>query len=94
MSNIFYTSTVSFWYGFDTYYGKQVDEDLPVNPKDPATYSYTTTVNYQNTRSFTLTEDQEGWCTDCNFIFAVRSMKETTWAITAELGYGKSRRSA
>ena len=76
------------------FYGKEADSILPINPQDPGTYSYTATVNYQNTRSFMLTEDQEGWCTDCTFVCAVRSMKETTWAITAELGYGGAGRGA
>jgi len=89
MSNIFYTSTGSFWYGFDVYYGMEVDRVLPINPQDPSTYSYTYTVNYQDKRSFTLTEDQEGWCTDCVFVFAIRSWKETTWAITAQLDYSE-----
>lgn len=90
MSSIIYTSTGSFWYGIDTYYGQEKDSILLINPMDPSSYSYNVPVNYQFERKFVLTEDQEGWCTDCTFIFAVRTTKETSWSITAELGYGAS----
>ena len=87
MTDIFYTSTGSFWYGFDVFYGPQKSTVHVNNPKDPSTYVYTQNVNYRNTISFTVTEDQEGWCTDCTYAFSVRTVTETTWVITAELGY-------
>lgn len=87
MKDIFYTSTGSFWYGFDVFYGPQKSTVHVNNPKDPSTYVYTQNVNYRNTISFTVTEDQEGWCTDCTYAFSVRTVTETTWVITAELGY-------
>lgn len=87
MKDVFYTSTGSFWYGYDVFYGPQTDPIRIFNPLKTSTYVYTSYVNYKNTVSFTVTEDQEGWCTDCTYFFAARTTNETAWVVSAELGY-------
>lgn len=45
---------------------------------------------YKTSESFVLTENEEGWCTDCTFGFSIRTTNETQWTVTAELGFGMS----
>lgn len=71
------------------YYGRQSSVVTVNNPKDPSTYSYTTYEQYKRTIDFVVTEDEEGFCTDCTFAFSIRTTNETAWTISAELGYGE-----
>lgn len=87
LKDLSFTSAGSFWYGFDVFYGPQTDSVKILNPLDPATFVYTSTINYRYDVSFTITEDQEGWCTDCVYAFAARTTNETAWVATSELGY-------
>ena len=93
MTNITYTYNPGpvYPFPFDIFTGKQMSQALINNPKDPSTYTYTETV-YGDTLTFTITEDQQGWCVGCTFGFSARTTNETQWTITAELGYGRSRR--
>lgn len=90
MTNISYTYNPGpvYPFSFDIFAGKQMSQALINNPKDPSTYTYTETV-YGDQLKFTITEDQEGWCTGCSFGFTARTTNETQWTITAELTYGK-----
>lgn len=70
------------------YYGRQNSVVTVNNPKDPSTYSYTTYEQYKQAIDFVITEDEEGFCSDCTFGFSIRTTNETAWTISAELGYG------
>ena len=69
--------------------GKQKSIVYVNNPRDPTSYTFTDYISAADSYDVTITEDQEGWCSDCTFGFSIRTTNETAWTITAELGYGR-----
>lgn len=72
-----------------SYMGEQSSVVYINNPRDPLSYTFTDRYSAGKQYDVTITENQEGWCSDCTFGFSIRTTNETQWTITAELGYGR-----